>query len=122
MLPKLQYYQTNWIDGMKINRQHFINSENSFVDALRDTNASIFSPYSYGLLMPQPGEKSSLDCNVLFSQSKNFKISVVLCRGITIGGCRIEILPGVHPELVSDNEIFADIAGNNDKKKPSILS
>ncbi len=34
MLPKLQFHLTNWVDGMKINRQHFVDSENALIDAL----------------------------------------------------------------------------------------
>jgi hypothetical protein len=117
MLPKIQYNLTNWIDGMKINRQHFIDSENAVIDMLRDANASLLNTYNYGLLQPEPNEKTSLDCNVQYSQSKKFKISVSLCRAITIGGCRIEIIPGTHAELLSDNEAFTDTSGYGDSKK-----
>ena len=100
MLPKLQYHLTNWIDGMKISRHHFSNSESAVLDLLRDVSAIVVSANSYGLLSPEPGEKNAIECEVLSSQSKKFKISVKLCRAITIGGCRIEIIPGVDPELV----------------------
>lgn len=107
MLPKLQYKLTNWVDGMKINRQHFIDSENAVIDQIRDASASALCSFEYGLLSPLPGEKNSLDCNVLYSQASQFKIVVSHCRAITSGGCRIEILPGIHPELSSDSDIFA---------------
>ena len=109
MLPKLQYNLTNWIDGMKINRQHFVDSENAILDILRDINASMLHSFNYGLLEPLQGEKSALDCNVLYSQPNQFKVIVTHCRAITAGGCRIEILPGIHPELTSDNEIFSNV-------------
>ena len=117
MLPKLQFHLTNWIDGMKISRQHFNNSENALLDLLRDLSAIVVNANSYGLLCPEPGEKNALECNVLSSQSKKFKISVSLCRAITIGGCRIEIIPGIDPELVSENEIFISSSNLDDRKK-----
>jgi len=117
MLPKLQFHLTNWIDGMKINRQHFSNSENALLDHVRDLSAICVNANSYGLLSPEPGEKSALDCSVQSSQSKKFKISVSLCRAITVGGCRIEIIPGSDPELVSDNEIFITATSNIDERK-----
>ena len=125
MLPKLQFQLTNWIDGMKINRQHFNNSENALLDLLRDLSAICVNADSYGLLSPQPGDINSLDCNVLSSQSKKFKIRVSLCRAITIGGCRIEIIPGLNAELISDNEIFILPTNVDDRKKaaaPSYLA
>ncbi len=122
MLPKITHLPTNWIDGMKINRHHFIDSENALIDKERDGTALFLNTYNYGLLLPEPGERSSLECNVMFSQSKNFKIIISSCRAVTSGGCRIEIVPGVTPELVSDNEIFAEISGYDERKRSSISS
>lgn len=99
MLPKLQYHLTNWVDGMKISRQHFVDSENALIDALRDAQASGLNSLNYGLLQPLPDEKSALDCNAASNQSSSLKVTVSYCRAITSGGCRIEIIPGVHPEL-----------------------
>ncbi len=104
MLPKLQHHFTNWVDGMKINRQHFIESENALLDGLRDVHASSLNAFSYGLLQPLPGEKSALDCNAATGQARQFRITVSYCRAVTAGGSRIEIIPGVHPELSNDNE------------------
>lgn len=114
MLLKLQHNLTNWVDGMKIGRQHFVDSESALLDGIRDT-ASIFSQVcNYGLLEALPGEKSSLDCDVISNGAGKPKIIVRHCRAITAGGCRIEILPGLHPELVSDADFGAganDFAG-----------
>ena len=106
MLPKLQFNLTNWVDGMKISKDHFIDSENAFVDQIRDAQAASMTSVSYGLLQPLNGEKSALDCNTSTNQSGKFKVTVSYCRAITAGGCRIEIIPGIHPELVSDNDSF----------------
>lgn len=113
MLPKLKYYLTNWIDGMKINRQHFIDSENALIDQMRDMGAHTLTSATYGLLQPIHGEKTSLDCTVLSTQATTLKINVSYCRAITSGGCRIEIIPGIHPELISDNDIFTTVNSEN---------
>lgn len=108
MLPKLQHNLTNWIDGMKITRRHFTDSEDALIDHIRDVTALSLHDYDYGLLSPLPGEKLSIDCNVLQGQGGQLKITISYCRAITSGGCRIEILPGIHPELHSDNDISPD--------------
>lgn len=112
MLPKLQFHLTNWVDGMKINRQHFVDSENAFVDALRDAQATSLNAYNYGLLQPLPGEKSALDCNTASAQSRTFRVVVTYCRAITAGGTRIEIVPGVHPELSAEVDGSPDGSGS----------
>lgn len=96
---------------MKINRQHFIDSENALLDLLRDAQASAVSAFNYGLLQPLPGEKSALDCNTSSAQSRAFKITVSYCRAVTAGGCRIEIIPGLHPELSAESDAGADEYG-----------
>jgi hypothetical protein len=121
MLPKLKYHLTNWVDGMKINRQHFVDSENALIDQIRDNHATTLNVYNYGLLAPIAGEKTSLDCNVLQSQTRQFKVNVPYCRAVTAGGCRIEILPGIHPELVSDSSIFSDTDGYEGLKAGNYL-
>jgi hypothetical protein len=113
MLPKLQYHLTNWVDGMKISRQHFVDSENAILDSLRDAQASSLNAYNYGLLQPLPGEKSALDCNTSSGQSRSFKVTVSYCRAVTAGGCRIEIIPGLHPELSAEVDGTADDGGKN---------
>jgi hypothetical protein len=102
---------------MKINRQHFVDSENALIDALRDAQAASLNAYNYGLLQPLPGEKSALDCTTSSNQSRSFRVVVSYCRAITAGGCRIEIIPGMHPELSAeiDGQAGADeqSAGKN---------
>lgn len=105
MIPKLQYNLTNWVDGMKINRQHFIDGENALLDQVRDTQAVLIRNYNYGLLEPLVGEKTSLTCDVMNGQANQFKIVVSQCRAITMGGNRIEILQGIHPELTNENSL-----------------
>ena len=60
MLPKIQYRLTNWVDGMKIRKEHFVNSENALVDAVRDTAALSLNNFNFGLLSPAVGDKNLL--------------------------------------------------------------
>jgi hypothetical protein len=50
MLPKLEYYPVNWVDGMRIARKHFTESEHFVSDYMRDSTASRLMTYNYGLL------------------------------------------------------------------------
>lgn len=105
MLPNIQYRLTNWVDGMKIRKEHFVNSENALIDAVRDAAAISLNNFNFGLLSPALGDKKSLEVNILRSQSDNFKISISLCRAVTAGGGRIEILPQYDQEIVCEDRI-----------------
>jgi hypothetical protein len=45
-----QYYQTNWINGMKIHSGHFIDLENHFISRIRNTASSFINDISYGII------------------------------------------------------------------------
>lgn len=107
MLPVLKYNLTHWVDGMKIQKEHFVNSENALLDFIRDTTALSITNFNFGLLIPAAGDKKSLEITILRSQSDNFKISVSLCRAITSGGNRIEIMPQYDEEIVCEDRIEA---------------
>lgn len=115
MLPNLKYWLTNWVDGMKIRKEHFVNSENALMDAVRDTAAISLNNFNFGLLSPAAGDKKSLEITILRSQSDNFKISVSLCRAVTAGGSRIEIMPVYNEEIVCEDKIDSLIIAGKGK-------
>ena len=39
MLRRITYNSINWVDGMKITKDHFIHLENTLYDYVRDANA-----------------------------------------------------------------------------------
>lgn len=104
MLLKLEHNLTNWVDGMKLSSQQFLDSENAVIDHLRDVTSIFSHVYGYGLLEPAAGEKSSIECEVVSGGGNRMKIVVRYCRAVTEGGCRIEIIAGLHSELQSDQE------------------
>ncbi len=112
MLPIIKYNLTNWVDGMKISKNHFVNSEHAIQDQIRDTNALIHNRNNYGLLAPLPGESSSLSLEVINGNLANFKISLSHCRAITLGGNRIEIIAGQHQTLANETMEYASQTSN----------
>jgi hypothetical protein len=91
MLPEIKHLPVNWIDGMKISEAHFIQSENSITDRIRDNAALFMSANNYGLLQPKPGTSSSFNLSINVDQSKLMRVKLLECRAITAGGIRIEI-------------------------------
>ena len=46
MLPEIKYNPVNWVDGMKISRNHFVDFENAVHDHLRDATGINLTSYS----------------------------------------------------------------------------
>lgn len=104
MHANIKYDLTNWVDGMKIHKDHFLNSENALMDAIRDARASMLTHYNFGLLPPAPGDISALDFNLVKSQSDNYIFTLNLCRAITAGGARIEIGASLDKKLTGTSK------------------
>jgi len=115
MLPEIKHNTTNWIDGMKINKFHFINSENALFDFIRDATATRINNNNYGLLAPLPNEKKSLELIVVQAQSSNFKLNITTCRAVTAGGCRIEITANNLQQLACDTKVETSQNANGKK-------
>jgi hypothetical protein len=99
MLPDLTHYPVNWVDGMKIARRHFTETDQFVLDHLRDAVALGLRADRYGLL-PTPNELGSPAAfELLLSVDAQNEIQARLtqCRAVTAGGARIEITASSAP-------------------------
>ena len=99
MLPEITYYPVNWVDGMKIARRHFTETERATLDHLRDATALHLRPDNYGLL-PAPNELGSpaaFELLVSVDVQGEVQARLTQCRAVTAGGARIEITPSSAP-------------------------
>lgn len=87
------HHRVNWIDGMKINKNHFIAMENSTLEIIRKAEQKNISPINYGLLPQFSEQDKSLD--LMISVDGQATITVILnsCHAITLGGYQIDITP-----------------------------
>ena len=83
MLPQIEYYQVNWVDGMKVSKERFLEGERAMLDQLRDSYAIRLHNFNYGLLAKD---------NLKVDPGKNV-LELSECRAVTPGGVRIEIDP-----------------------------
>lgn len=99
MLPDLTHYPVNWVDGMKISRRHFTETDQSTADHLRDATALLLRPDFYGLL-PAPdelGSPAAFELLLSVDAQNEVQARLTQCRAVTAGGVRIEITPSSAP-------------------------
>ncbi len=99
MLPEINYYPVNWVDGMKIARRHFAETERFTLDHLRDATAVQLRPDYYGLLPATNNLGSPAAFELLLSVDVQGEVQARLtqCRAVTAGGARIEITAASAP-------------------------
>ncbi len=91
MRDRLQHYFVNWVDGMKINKTHFIDQNNAFKDAMHDVAALHLNPHRYGILPPSVAGENSFSVKVSLDNHKTLRVVVEACQAITPGGVRIAL-------------------------------
>ncbi len=80
----------NWVDGMKISRQHFIETDHYHTDQVRRAGAAALTSLNYGLLLPQDGA-DALDVQVLGDAGHQIRVNVARCQAIAPDGSLLDV-------------------------------
>jgi hypothetical protein len=86
MKEEVKYYPVNWIDGMKINKDHFIAQENAFSSALHNFLSPNLSPIRYGIVRSDASGRGSFNVKVSADNQNAIRVNVLSCQAITPGG------------------------------------
>jgi hypothetical protein len=89
MPSEIKYFPVNWVDGMKISKNHLLSFQHAIDDQIRDSISTSHSQLSFGLL---PFSKNPNDLAFNIDQAGNMHILLKTCIGITPNGSRIQIL------------------------------
>ena len=89
MAENIKHFPVNWIDGMKINKNHFITLQDNIEDSLKDVRNLGTNELNYGLMttnLTRPFQYSiSIDAH------KELSVNIKFLKAVTPGGGRIEI-------------------------------
>ncbi|HYH14966.1 MAG TPA: hypothetical protein VD794_07095 [Flavisolibacter sp.] len=108
MRDRLKYYPVNWIDGMKINKDHFIAQDHAVKNALHDTAALSLSPQRYGLLPPTAQGENTFRAKISLDNQNTLRVVVEACQAMTPGGIRIA-LPSFAANTPTENDYMPSI-------------
>jgi hypothetical protein len=116
MLKLIKYYPVNWIDGMKLNREHFQQMEFALSDAVRDGVNQSMHAWNFGLLPGLQGPDSALQMHLDIDKAGLIRVRVDTCRAVTMAGARIELvnIPGqqLHASVGALNTEYNFLAAN----------
>lgn len=88
---KKNNYRVNWIDGMKINKDHFVQMEDAMLDIVKHSEQKDVTPLNYGLLPDFSDKGSSIDVSISVDGQATIEVVLNTCRAITLGGYQIDI-------------------------------
>lgn len=84
------YLPVNWIDGMKINKSHFIAQDNAIAYNLAQNISCLIDNQNYGLLPASGGQGTGVKLFITTDNQKRIQVRIQQCRAITAGGYYIE--------------------------------
>jgi hypothetical protein len=89
MAENITHFPVNWIDGMKINKNHFVTLQDNIEDLVRDARNLGVNDLNYGLLttnLTRPFQYAiSIDAH------NELSVTIKFLKAVTPGGGRIEI-------------------------------
>ena len=109
MRDNRKYFPVNWIDGMKINKNHFIDQDNAFEDALQESASLNLSPLRYGILPVSTIGQNTFSVNISLDNQESVRVSVLACNAVTSGGVIISLLPGSLAGLANTGNLLTSI-------------
>jgi hypothetical protein len=88
----------NWIDGMKVNKDHFISTDHHITAQARNIYNSLLNPFNYGILLQDDGGRNPVKILIDIDNQGYVHVKVMNCIAITRGGSRIEISEAIYPD------------------------
>ena len=83
------YLPVNWMDGMKINKSHFIAQNNAFTLQAAQGVSSLLNNFNYGLL-PDKNNGNGVKIFVSADNQQQVQVRLQRCTAVTLGGYVIE--------------------------------
>lgn len=87
------YRLVNWEQSMEIDLSHFRQTEDFFINRIRDAQALRLKSYNYGILPSPDGKGCSSAFDISEQVTGKVEIRLMSCNAITAGGCRIHFNP-----------------------------
>ena len=91
MRDKQKHFPVNWIDGMKINKNHFIEQDNAWMNTLQGMVSLGLSPLRFGVLPASAAGEETFNVKISFDNQNSLRASVLACQAITSGGVHISL-------------------------------
>ncbi len=102
--PKKKHLFVNWVDGMKINKNHFIASDFASVQHATNIGRASVSPHTYGLLPLHSDKEEVVNIQLSLDSQNSIIANVSNCIAITSNGTFIEIDKNVQQYLKNESD------------------
>lgn len=107
------HYYVNWVDGMKINKSHFLDSDNANIALISKATSISVNQNKYGLLPDIHADESQDSIQLSLDGQKALSIQINRCKAVTLGGYYIDISNETN-QLLDKSGKFTKVSANFD--------
>ena len=86
MRDQLNIFSVNWIDGMKISKNHFIAQDKAFENALFDVASLGLSPIKFGILPPSAAGEETYNVKISADNQGTVRVLCTFLRELPNAG------------------------------------
>jgi hypothetical protein len=76
---------------MKINKKHFIDQDNAYIDALHGMTSLSLSPLRFGVMPASVAGEETFNVKISYDNQNSLRVSVLACQAVTSGGVHISL-------------------------------
>ncbi len=102
MANQSYYLPVNWVDGMKVNKNHFIEEQHARVQAQTLAAGVHVNNINYGLLPAIASNHVPLKMYINYDNQQQVTVNLISCRAVTPGGYVINIEQADNNESLSE--------------------
>ena len=109
MIEKIKNFKINWIDGMKISKEHFQSLQNYAENSVKDAFVTRIGRYGYGYFTSRSNsiQRNTINLDI----HHNLRVSISELRAITPNGHRIEVTN--ETPIVEDQITISNVLDTN---------
>src|SRR5258708_873581 len=89
-MQEQKYLPVNWIDGMKVNKSHFVAQDHSVIYRMAQGTASHLNEYNYGLLPAADKNMPGANLYLSIDNQQQVHLRLLQCQAVTRGGYIIQ--------------------------------
>src|SRR5680860_593495 len=86
-----QYLPVHWMDGMKMNKNHFIAQNNAYTAQIAQSVSGLINEVNYGLLPNRGNGQHGLKLSESTDNQQQVQVRLQKCLAITRGGYIIQL-------------------------------
>ncbi len=106
----------NWQDCMNVSANHFMQTEDYFINAIRDSINQHLNKHNFGLLPAELNLQQTEGIRISEHPTGHIEIRLLHCNAITQSGIRINYNPGAEKSLVETYDPQKEKAKGRDKE------